>query len=183
MKKSKKKIVLAIILILTLGLIFVIGQDSFSRYATQIQGKGVIEVGGWSFLVNGNESNFTRINLGETANEKMIPGASGVFNIIVDATGSDVDIDYSVQFLNETEKPKNVIFTYDGIVVNNITELSMLLEGRIAKDDENKRRILTVDWRWPMDSDDNEQDTEDAKNIDEYSFDIIATGLQAIVDY
>lgn len=186
MKKSKKKIILILVLLLLLSLVFIIGKGSFSKYLTQVEGQGIIEVAGWSFLVNGNDSNFTRINLGETTdngtviNKKMMPGSRGVFNIVIDATGSDVDVEYNVEFLNETKKPKNVIFQYDTYKVNSIKELNQYLSGTISANEEYKKRIITVDWIWPLDSNDDIQDTEDGKNIEEYSFDIKAYGRQVI---
>ena len=109
-----------------------------------------------------------------------MPGSRGVFNIVIDATGSDVDVEYNVEFLNETKKPKNVIFQYDTYKVNSIKELNQYLSGTISANEEYKKRIITVDWIWPLDSNDDIQDTEDGKNIEEYSFDIKAYGRQVI---
>ena len=184
MKKSKKKIILIAIFILLLSIIAIIGKESFSKYLTQVEGRGIIEVAGWSFLVNGQSSNFTSINLGQTINNgtvinnKMMPGATGSFDIVINAEGSDVPINYMIDFENQVNKPQYIEFTYDIYTTNNIENLEEYLTGTIEADDQNKVRTFTITWEWPYESGDDTQDTSDGRTLGEYSFDIIAVGSQ-----
>ena len=84
-----------------------------------VKGKGVIEVAKWAFLVNGETASITNINLGKTytaetlAQNTIAPGTRGSFDIVIDASGSEVGIDYDVKFLNQTNKPANLKFKYN----------------------------------------------------------------------
>ena len=126
MKKSKKRIILFIILILLIIFMALLSGGSYSKYLTQVNGKGVIEVAKWAFLVNGETASVTNINLAKTykaetlAENTIAPGTNGAFDIKIDATGSEVGIDYKVVFQNEENKPQNLQFTYDGHTVNTI---------------------------------------------------------------
>ena len=191
MKKSKKKIFLLLLLILFISIILLLS-NSYSKYITQINGKGVIEVAKWAFLVNGQTASITNLNLSNTYNSntlvsnKIAPGTSGSFDIIIDTTGSDVGIDYKVNFENEINKPNNLIFVYDGHTVNNVKELEQFLQGNINADAENKIKTMTIEWKWKYQTGttteeiiiQDKEDTDDGKKLSKYQFDIIITGTQ-----
>ena len=192
MKKSKKRIILLIILLILLVFMFLLGGGSYSKYITQVEGKGVIEVAKWAFLVNGETASITNINLAKTykpetlAQNTIAPGTKGSFDIKIDTTGSEVGINYDVKFQNEKSKPQNLIFTYNGQVATNIKELEQHLIGTIEADSNEKVKIMTIEWNWPYETGNtsNEklvqdiEDTNDGKLLEQYSFDIIVTGTQ-----
>ena len=192
MKKSKKRIILLIILLILLVFTFLLGGGSYSKYITQVEGKGVIEVAKWAFLVNGETASITNINLAKThkpetlAQNTIAPGTKGSFDIKIDTTGSEVGINYDVKFQNEKSKPQNLIFTYNGQVATNIKELEQHLIGTIEADSNEKVKIMTIEWNWPYETGNtsNEklvqdiEDTNDGKLLEQYSFDIIVTGTQ-----
>ena len=66
-------------------------------------------------------------------NNKIAPGTSGSFKIIVDGTGSDVGINYNIVFKNETSKPQNLKFIYENTEYNSIQELQDSLSGKVEK--------------------------------------------------
>ena len=66
MKKSKKKIILFALLILIIILLLVFQGGSYSKYLTEVNGTGVIEVAKWAFLVNGQTASITPLNLAST---------------------------------------------------------------------------------------------------------------------
>lgn len=193
MKKQKnlKKKILIILLLLLIILIGLLG-STYSKYITQVEGKGVIEVAKWAFLVNGQTATMTNINLAQTYNSstlmqnRIAPGTRGSFDIIVDARGSEVGIDYDVKFLNETNKPTNLNFNYNGTIVSSIRDLQELLKGNIPADSTEKVKTFTIQWFWNYETGTAEeeksksdiQDTKDGKSLDEYSFDVIVTGRQ-----
>ena len=117
---------------------------------------------------------------------KSLQEQSGAFDIIVDATGSEVGINYNISFTEEENKPQNLKFTYDNVEYNSIKELEDELSGTIATSDENKVKTLNIKWEWPYQTGENPEeienndliDTQNAKNISNYTFDVIVTGSQ-----
>ncbi len=189
MKKSKKKIILFILFIIALVLLGIFQGGSYSKYITQVNGKGVIEVAKWAFLVNGQTASITPLNLASTykqetlAQNTIAPGTSGSFDIEINATGSEVGINYDVKFTNETSKPQNLQFTYGEHTVNSVKELEQYLTGTIAANAQEKTKTMTITWNWPYETQGNivtedKQDTDDGKLLEQYSFDIVITGTQ-----
>lgn len=192
MKKSKKKLILLILLILLLIFMILIGGRSYSKYLTQIDGKGVIEVAKWAFLVNGETASITNLNLAQSYNNKTLvanriaPGTRGSFDIVIDTTGSEVGINYDVVFTNEKSKPQNLQFIYEGHIVNNIKELEQFLTGTIDANSAEKIKTMTIEWTWPYETGSLEtdkiledaEDTKDGLALEKYQFDIIITGRQ-----
>lgn len=192
MKKNKKRIILFILLLILLVFMVILVGGSYSKYLTQVEGKGVIEVAKWAFLVNGETASITNINLAKTYNEETLsqntiaPGTSGSFDIKIDTTGSEVGINYDVKFENEQSKPQNLTFTYDGHTVSSIKELEQFLTGTIDANSNEKIKIMTIEWNWPYETGNKSEeikvqdveDTNDGKLLQNYSFNIIVTGTQ-----
>lgn len=190
---KKKTILLVIAVLLVIILSFMIGK-TFSKYVSEVKGTGTAEIANWVFKVNGKEDVVQNVNLLSTynnetlINNKVAPGTSGNFNIVVDATGSEVGVDYTVQFLNESEKPQNLIFIYDDQQYTTIQDLQKDLSGTINANDENKTRTITVYWEWQYQTGEDENeinqndiiDTNNAKQLENYTFDIYVTGTQVM---
>ena len=186
---SKKKKIILIIAVLSCIVVSFIGGQSYSKYVSEVRGDGMAEVATWSFKVNGQKEEVQTIQLASTCNNetlinnKIAPGTRGSFNILVDGTGSEVGIDYNIQFTNETTKPSNLKFTKQ---YNSITELEKDLSGTINANEENKTRTLKINWEWPYETGNNENeiakndkiDTQNAQNIATYSFNVIVSGTQ-----
>ena len=191
---SKKKTVLLVICILLALILSFMGGKTFSKYVSEVKGTGTAEIANWVFKVNGKEDVVQNVNLLSTyhnetlVNNKVAPGTSGSFNIVVDATGSEVGIDYTIQFLNESEKPQNLVFTYDNQEYTTIQDLEKDLSGTINANDKNKERTITIDWEWQYETGVNENeinqndkiDTENAKELENYTFDINVIGTQVM---
>ena len=171
-----------------------IGGQAYAKYVSEVRGQGVAEVATWSFKVNGQEEQTQTIQLTSTydsktlVNNKIAPGTKGSFNIIIDANGSDVGINYTVKIANEKNKPNNLKFIYEDVEYNTITELEKVLSGTINADDKNKERTLTIDWMWKYETGSNATqiaendaiDTNDGKTITDYTFDVIVSGVQVM---
>lgn len=191
---SKKKKIILIVAILSCILLAFIGGQSYSKYVSEVRGNGIAEVATWSFKVNGQKEQVQAIQLGSTCNNetlvnnKIAPGTNGSFNIIVDGTGSDVGIDYSIKFENETTKPTNLKFVYDGKEYSSIDELQTNLSGTIHANDQDKTRTITIGWKWDYETGSTESeivnndkiDTQDAQGIANYTFDVVVSGTQVI---
>ncbi len=189
MKKPKRKIIFLVLLILLFLLLLFFQGGSYSKYLTQVDGKGIIEVAKWAFLVNGQTASITPLNLASTYKKETLkqntiaPGTNGSFNIEIDASGSEVGINYDVKFQNETSKPQNLQFTYDGHTVNSVKDLEQYLEGTIAANASEKTKTMTILWNWPYETQGNRtqedaQDTNDGTLLEQYSFNIVITGTQ-----
>lgn len=191
--KKIKKIVLVVIALFAIIISFV-GGRAYAKYMSRVTGQGTVDIASWNFTVNEKEDKVQTISLNSTVNNgslinnQIAPGTEGKFEIKIDATGSDVGINYNVNFENESQKPTNLKFIYDGKQYNSITELQQVLTGTINANDENKTRILTIAWNWKYETGKSIQeieandkvDTQDAKQINNYTFDVIVSGTQVM---
>lgn len=191
---NKKRNILIIVLILLAMMISFLGGKTFSKYLSEIQGSGTAEIANWVFKVNGKEDSVQSVNLLSTyhnetlINNKVAPGTKGSFNIVIDATGSEVGVDYEVKFLNETQKPQNLVFKYNNQEYATIQELEEDLSGTINANEENKTRTITINWEWQYETGNNENeiaqndkiDTQNAKDLENYTFDIHVIGTQVM---
>ena len=190
---QKRKIGLIIIVSILVLSSFLTGK-TFSKYITTVEGSGIGRIAKWSFKVNGQTSTIEKISLIDSAEQnklidgKIAPGTSGQFEILIDATGCEVGLEYKVEFQNETTKPNNLKFEVENIQVNSIKELESLLVGTIAANDETKTKNITVKWYWPYETGQDQNqiiqndllDTQNAINISEYTFDVAIIGTQLV---
>lgn len=190
---KKKTALLVICAILAITLSFMIGK-TFAKYVSEVKGAGTAEIANWVFKVNGKEDVVQNVNLLSTyhnetlINNKVAPGTSGSFNIVVDATGSEVGVDYAIEFLNESQKPQNLIFIYEDKPYTTIQDLEKDLSGTINANDENKIRNVTINWEWQYETGENANeidqndiiDTNNAKQLENYTFDIHVKGTQVM---
>lgn len=187
-EKVKKGVATATIL-LTVGVLGVIGGNTYAKYLTKIDGEGGAEVARWSFKANNETETIANIKLSDKDNQdkivanKIAPGTSGAFDIILDATGADVAIDYTVKFDNLQNKPTNLKFTYNGTTANSLEELEEVLKGRIALND-SRTKTLAINWDWAYQTGNDESEIANNDEIDtndagkDFTFDIIITGTQ-----
>ena len=162
---SKKKKIIIIVSVLLAILLSFIGGKTFSKYLTQVKGEGIAEIASWDFKVNGRTDEVQTINLSSTFDNetlignKIAPGTKGSFNINLDATGSEVGINYKVTFDGETQKPTNLKFKYNDTSYN---------------------------WEWPFETGSNTSeinqndkiDTQEAQTISNYTFNVNVQGVQ-----
>ena len=193
--KKSKKIVLLLVAIAAIIFSFVGGQ-SYAKYMSKVTGQGTADIASWSFKVNENEEKMQTISLksrqnnSTLLNNKIAPGTDGEFQIKLDATGTDVGINYAIKFENETRKPTNLKFTYDGKKYNSLSDLQKDLTGIINADEQEKNKTLTIGWNWKYETGSTQQeitandliDTKEAKEINSYTFDIVISGTPVTPD-
>ena len=193
MSKKKKSVIIALILLAIV--VSFIGGKTFSKYVTEVIGNGTAEVASWEFKVNGTEDAEQTINLTSTCNNetlvnnKIAPGTSGSFDIVIDCTGSDVGIEYDIDIFNKNQRPGNLIFSYDGDKYGDLRDIAKVLSGGIINaNDENKVRTFTIDWEWPYETGTTEEqkamndqiDTNNGKYMENYQFKVIISGTQIL---
>lgn len=156
MKGNKSVLVVAVLLLLI--------SASFTTYAiyrSSANGNATIETANW--VVNVNDTDIVANNtftiddfdFGATPNgknDKIAPGDSGTVDIVIDATGSEVDVNYAIS-LGELAAQYEDLFT---ITVANDGE------GTINYDATDMSETVTVTLTWlGAESDDAEKDAAD----------------------
>lgn len=170
---------------------------TMAKYVTDVTGTGSATVAKWSFKANEKDatSKFT-VDLASTAydnvgDKRIAPGTKGSFDIVIDASGSEVAVDYTIAFSNLLNKPDNLTFYSDETKDTPISDLANYdgLNGTIALDKVNTKVTKTVYWEWPYETgsgdaikaSDAMDTTAGAKETDgdrKVSFDIVVTGTQ-----
>lgn len=190
MSKSKKIIIVSIALIAII--MSFIGGQVYAKYMSSVNGQGTADIAHWSFKVNEQENKIQTISLNSTLNNekvkgnKIAPGTEGSFQIKIDATNSDVGINYIINFENETAKPTNLKFVYNNKTYSKLEELATDLTGTINANDSDKVKTVTINWFWSYETGttndekakNDEIDTAEAKTLNNYTFDVIVTGTQ-----
>lgn len=197
MKKERKSskeyrgVIGALCIMLVMFLLTGVGGYTYAKYISQEKGTGNADIANWSFKIAKSGEETKNVTLRNTANKatlvngKIAPGTSGEFSITLDATGSDVSVDYTLEFSSEINKPANIIFTYNGKEYKSLTEIGRI-KGNIAIGNEMTKTI-PIKWTWAYqtgstDEAKNENDIKDTNNgtsLLDYSFNMIATGVQA----
>ncbi len=190
---KKKKVVITLAIIATIC-ILLIGGQTFSKYITEVKGIGRADVAKWDFKVNGTDEQVQTIDLKSTINNttitenKIAPGTSGAIRINIDATETEVGINYKVQFLNEIQTPTNMVFYYQNEKYDNLTALNDKISGTIFANGGERQIPIEIDWHWPYETGTTPEeiemndriDTEEAKGNTDYLFDVLITGTQVL---
>ena len=166
--KNKKVVIRAVIIIALVALVSLAGY-TFARYYQSINvGGGKATIARWSF---GSENISKDIILSE---EKIAPGSNGSFEIEVDATNSEVPVEYEILVSDEKNIPTNMTFyaeikNEDGTIIttteanNSFKELAHNdLKGLIPVESGNQKRKINVFWNWEF----NETDTTSTDSND-----------------
>lgn len=191
----KKRLLFSALSIAVVGIIGVSGiLLTNSKYTTTIEGKAETNIAKWVFEVSANDSysesdTIESINLAETCTPgtlvdgNIAPGTEGSFDIVIDTTGAEVGIDYTISFSNlPTNFPKNLVFSVD----NQKYDLATGFTGNIAANAEEKQVTKTVSWKWLYEAEneadiasEDVEDTEDGVTASkDLTFDITVTGTQ-----
>ena len=155
---------------------------TYAYYVRVVNGTITGKTGAFTFDVLHNNKTFTSIDLYETmenpslTSKYIIPGDSGKFDLLVDATGSSTGVEYEIDFVG-TNIPTNMKFYLDENKTEKI-ELEYGLLGYIKSTDETKNKLYTIYWEWPYDSGYNNDDDINYQDK-EMTFNVTATGKQS----
>lgn len=189
---SRKKKIIAVAAILLIILASFIGGQTYAKYTSQVVGLGVGKVADWNFKVNGVTDRIPKtIDLTSTVNDetlinnKIAPGTQGSFTITIDGTGSEVGMKYELTSTAELGKPSNLKFTWNGTTYNTLTELFANAGGYIYANEENKVKEIKIDWEWPYQIGENDEEIAANDELDmdsglgeSYAFDVYVTATQ-----
>lgn len=160
---------------------------TMAKYATEVTGTGSATVAAWSFKANGKTDTFAvdlaktaYTNIDNTGGNKIAPGTEGSFDVKLDASGSDVAVDYSIEFSKPTNVPAGLKFYSDSGFGTEIAVASGSVTGMIAADAADKTATKTIYWKWPFTTNDagDTADTTVGKDAKAVSIDIKVTGTQ-----
>lgn len=141
----------------------------------------------YKFNVDYKDMKLKTINLLDSADktafvyEKIAPGSRGQFEIELN---SNQNLKYRIEFKSNNAKPQNLNFKVfkDNVFLdeaNTLEELSESMKGDINK---NQKIIYKIEWYWEFQNSQglekvDIQDTNDAKNINQYNFDVYTYGI------
>lgn len=141
----------------------------------------------YKFNVDYKDMKLKTINLLDSADktafvyEKIAPGSRGEFEIELN---SNQNLKYRIEFKSNNAKPQNLNFKVfkDNVFLdeaNTLEELSESMKGDINK---NQKIIYKIEWYWEFQNSQglekvDIQDTNDAKNINQYNFDVYTYGI------
>lgn len=189
--KQNKGIFGALCILLIMLLLTGAGGYTYARYMSQERGTGNADIANWSFQIVKDGEETKNVTLRNTVtkstlvNGKIAPGTSGEFTVTLDATGSDVAVDYVLAFAEEVNKPANITFTYNDTKYNSLSEIGDI-KGTIGISGE-RTKTIKIAWTWLYQTGttteaktaNDEIDTKDGTSLLDYTFDIIAKGTQS----
>ena len=164
MKKKKQNFNAFSISVIALLVVAILGTGVYAYYQTQMSATGDMHAKAWVFTAKGNDK-----ELSDTFSDTIAdlqPGVSGQYKITVDATGTEVDLDYLVDiaYAANSEKITNLKFYSDA---EHKTEVSAtngtVATGTIATTDTTKTATKYLYWDWPYESGDDETDTTEGQ--------------------
>lgn len=173
MKTTKKIAVFAALMSLFLSISLI--QSTYAKYVTSATNNANLTIARWNILVNDQDvvsnsdfvNNITPVFNG-TQNIKsgvIAPTATGYFDITIDASNTDVSLQYAISLEESENNTVTDLEIYSYEIDEVISEYSESLTGTIAFDDLDKTKTIRFYVRWLDGTDetmDNASDTEAA---------------------
>ena len=141
----------------------------------------------YKFNVDYKDMKLKSINLLDSADkttfvyEKIAPGSKGEFEIELN---SNQNLKYRIEFKSNNAKPQNLNFKVfnDNVFLDEANTLEKLSESMKGNINKKQKIIYKIECYWEFqNSHDLEkidiQDTNDAKNINQYNFDVYTYGI------
>lgn len=172
----KEKNIILFVLLGILLCLFGIAGASYSLYKSSPRGKSMGAIANWNFNVNGSNDTFAinlATNASNTQDGQIMPGSYGSFGIRLDATGTDMDVNYKITFKNLKGKPNNLNFYLDENYTQKIELDKETIKGVIEFGD-NMVKTVTIYWKWDYDGIGNDNISQGSM----LSFDIVVVGSQ-----
>ena len=153
-----KKFILLIAFV-CLFLCFVNLQDTYAKYTSAVNETTEIGIARWRILVNDYDirSSASTTNLIEPdflgnaniASGVIAPTATGSFELVVDATGTDLSFNYTISVANSLDSPVSDIIV-NGCTLNgtdNLTVTNGVVSGTISLSDQRVNTfVFDIEW-------------------------------------
>ena len=175
MKKKQKNFNFFSISVIALLIISISATGVYAYYQTQISATGSMYAKNWVFTAQGNGTELSNTFSDTISN--LQPGSAGKYKITVVATGTEVDLDYTVDvaYTSSSNKITNLKFYADESHTSEITSTNKI-NGSILATDTAKTKDVYIYYYWPYDSGNQTADTADAGKT--VSINITVTGKQ-----
>ena len=178
-RKKFQKIAFLLTMISLCLCIYVI-KDTYAKYITNANGNAELQIARWKIIINNQDveqnSNLTSAitpvfeGTNDIASNVIAPTAEGYFDLLIDASNTDVSFDYEITTSdNENSSVSDIVLSAyslnDGAKQNIETEDGQLkLTGTVNRTDQNKSFKIRVFLEWNDDADngatmDNQADT------------------------
>ena len=143
-------------------------QDAFGLFETNVTTTKELEVGRWKIYLNGEDislaetislDDFIYTNPEHTERGYFAPGSSAEFEIEIDASETDVAIDYDIVVDASSLEPyPNIDFSIVDMDTNS-SSVDNHFTGMMNLSDTNHIKRLKISINWENDSDYDENDT------------------------
>lgn len=169
--RGKKRVIRFFISYLFLALLLIL-YSTFSKYATIEEGQPKAVIANWNVKINNEDitSQQTLSNIitlipettrQTTTDNKLAPGQSGCFDIIIDPSQTEVAIEYTINF-DTTNLPQGIILTNYEIIEDNISAnfMNTSITGEINLNSteqalsESDKKTIRIYWEWEENSTD-----------------------------
>lgn len=163
--KNNKIFLICIIALLVTSLIIA---DTYALFETNGEASKNLSIGSWNILVNNvNVSQSRTITLNDfvytngvhTQSNYFAPGSSAYFDLVIDATGTQVSVAYELTIDNTAlaDYP-NIYFSIIDLATNQPVNASTY-SGLIPVNSVDKTRTLRINLIWGNDPDYDDSDT------------------------
>ena len=167
--KGKRRFIRFIIFYLFFAILLIM-TSTFSRYATIQEGQPKAYIANWAVKIN-NEDITNKTTLSNvitlvpdsmketTTDNKIAPGKYGHFDLIINPTGTEVAVEYTIS-LDVTNLPQGIVLTNYEIIEDSIfqsfTDTNIVGEINLSNKEqalsENDKKTIRVYWEWKEDS-------------------------------
>ena len=193
-KYGMLKVIISVILIIA---VVILAGIAYARYVTSIRGQTEAQVAKWSFkVVDGDSSTIDVLDFPITRTDSntevdsstIAPGTYGMFEIDVDARGTETILNYGIS-IGFTNKPQNMKFYADENMTNEIQLDSngrLVLSKFLSLDDVKNIQSNIIYWNWPLETGTTQAEIDYNDGLDSQfmgktlTMAITVTGTQAI---
>lgn len=185
MNKINYKVFIVAIFVLLLTLFAIV--QTYALFESDATGNVNFNVGEWVILLNGNDvketrtislNDFTYTNGVHTENGYFAPGSTASFDLIIDASDSDVSVEYLIDVDDESIATiPNIHLSVTNLDTNESNDTNSY-NGIIRLSDQNKIARLRLNLIWTNQEEYDESDT--ALINQQLAFDITANFKQYI---
>ena len=185
-KISYKLILVAVFVLFVTTLIIV---ETYALFETDATGESDFDIGRWIIYLNNNDvkltrtislNNFVYVNGSHTQNGYFAPGSQAYFDLVIDASNSDVSVAYDLEIddTSLTDYP-NIYFTVTDLSTNQPV-VGSTYNGLIRLSDVSKVDTLRINLVWDNQLQYDETDT--SLIGEELEFVITANFVQSIAE-
>lgn len=189
-----------LVLALTLITTCLVG-GTLARYVTEVDGSAKAVVAKWKFDAKNSDKSISTenfvIDLGDTTNRTtypttdvkegvIAPGTTGKFDVVLDGTGSEVGIDYTVKLAAKAGSdalPDDMVFSFAPITPENAGKKLAELADETGTIDYTATqngmvKTITVYWSWAFDANDTKDNNDNSFQGKTFQMDITVTAKQ-----